>query len=170
MKVFASGYILTETRRFSGHGLRLARAQPLSAEGETVSAQQEPIRVLVVDDEERFRTNVQRLLHGKEFSIACAASGSEALSLLEKESFDVIVLDQKMPGMSGAQTLERLRQQGCQPAVLFLTGHTSREEASHAMSLGASDYQLKPLTMEQLALKIREVHKAGRNCAIEPDS
>lgn len=116
------------------------------------------IRVLVVDDEKRFRMNVQRLLAAKGFNVECAANGLLALELASKENFDVIVLDQKMPGMDGLETMARLQEQGCRAKVIFLTGHTSVEDAAEGMSLGAVDYQFKPLAVEELARKIVEVH------------
>ena len=116
------------------------------------------IRVLVVDDENRFRSNVERLLAAKGFGVACVANGIEALELTAKETFDVIVLDQKMPGMDGLATMTRLKEQGCQAKVIFLTGHTSMDAATEGMDMGAVDYLLKPLSMEDLARKIVEVH------------
>ncbi len=116
------------------------------------------IKVLVVDDENRFRSNVKRLLAAKGFDVACVENGMLALELASKKAFDVIVLDQKMPGMDGLETLGRLQEQGCRAKVIFLTGHTSMDDAAEGMNMGAVDYQLKPLSVEELARKIVEVH------------
>ncbi len=116
------------------------------------------IRVLIVDDETRFRSNVKRLLAAKGFDVACVESGLLALEQASEQDFDVIVLDQKMPGMDGLETMARLREQGCEAKVIFLTGHTSMDDAAEGMSMGAVDYQLKPLSVEDLAKKIVEVH------------
>lgn len=116
------------------------------------------IRVLVVDDEKRFRTNLHRLLAAKGFDVECVAGGLMALEAITHKIFDVIVLDQKMPGMDGLETMARLQEQGCQAKVIFLTGHTSMDAAAEGMNLGAVDYLLKPLSVEELARKIREVH------------
>lgn len=117
----------------------------------------EHISVLVVDDDERFRRNAVRLLGAKGFAAHGVESGNACLEVLECRDFNVVVLDQKMPGMSGLETLRAIREQGGSTEVVFLTGHASVDDAVDGMYLGAADYLLKPVDTEQLADKIRAV-------------
>lgn len=117
------------------------------------------IKVLVVDDDERFRINAERLLNDMGFAAVSASCGEQALQLLEGATYDVLVLDQKMPGKSGMQTLEALRRRGCDVEVIFLTGHASVDDAVEGMNLGAADYLLKPLSSQELADKIITAHE-----------
>ncbi|TVM14583.1 response regulator [Oceanidesulfovibrio indonesiensis] len=125
------------------------------------------VRVLVVDDDERFRTNAVKILSTLGFAVEGAASGAETLERIMGEEFDVVVLDQKMPGMSGVETLESMRKKGCTAEVIILTGHASVDDAVMGMNLGAADYLLKPVASEQIAEKIitayeRKVDKARK--------
>ncbi len=112
------------------------------------------IRVLVVDDDERFRNNAVKLLRSQGFSADAAAGGAESLTCVEEEEFDVIILDQKMPGLSGLETLQCLRERNCSAEVVILTGFASEKDAQTGMQLGAVDYILKPVASEVIADKI----------------
>jgi DNA-binding NtrC family response regulator len=113
--------------------------------------------VLVVDDERDFLdTTVKRLLK-RSIDAVGAESGEEALALMRKRSFDVVVLDVKMPGgMDGIQTLREMKK--CQPLVevILLTGHASVETSIDGVKLDAFDYLLKPVSLEELMVKLTE--------------
>jgi len=113
--------------------------------------------VLVVDDEKDFLdTTVKRLLK-RSIDAVGAASGEEALALMRKRVFDVVVLDVKMPGgMDGIQTLREMKK--CQPLVevILLTGHASVETGIDGVKLDAFDYLLKPVSLEGLMVKLTE--------------
>lgn len=118
----------------------------------------DPIRVLIVDDEERFRDTLAKLLTRRGFAVRTAGGGQEALTLLGDAPADVIVLDVKMPGLSGQEALPRLRAVCPEAEVLVLTGHASVDIASAMISGGAADYLLKPCPTDELEGAIRAVY------------
>jgi FixJ family two-component response regulator/GGDEF domain-containing protein len=102
-------------------------------------------RILAVDDQRYFRVFLEDLLVQQGFEVRTARSGDEALHLLERESFDVVVTDLVMPGLSGAELVERLRARAPEQDVIVVTSVGDVRTAVDAMRLGASDYLLKPL-------------------------
>ncbi len=119
-----------------------------------------PIRVLLIDDEERFVLNLAKLLRGRGFAVATACNGPEGLACAEREEgFDVVLLDVKMPVMDGIETLRRLKQIAPEAEVLMLTGHADVDTGIEAMREGALDYLMKPCDLEDLIEKIREAHE-----------
>lgn len=113
------------------------------------------IRVLVVDDEERFRDNIVRILNGKGMQAQGAEDGEHALVITDDNEFDVILLDMKMPGMSGKETLSHMMRNKVNAEVIVLTGHASVSGALDMMELGAFDYLLKPAAVSDLLKKVR---------------
>ncbi|AGW14765.1 response regulator [Megalodesulfovibrio gigas] len=109
------------------------------------------IRVLIVDDEERFRETLARLLKAKGFDATAAAGAQEALDLLARESFHVALLDVKMPGMGGLEALEAMKRLAPSLEVLALTGHASMDVAAAMLERGAANYFLKPCPVGDLA-------------------
>lgn len=110
----------------------------------------EQIRVLVVDDEERFRTTLGKLLSAKGMLVSVAGSGQEAIDLLKGQPHDVVLLDVKMPGLSGQETLPELKKVDPKVEVVILTGHASVDIAAEMIAHGGSDYLLKPYPMDEL--------------------
>jgi DNA-binding NtrC family response regulator len=108
------------------------------------------VRLLLVDDEDDFRLSCAKYMERKGFLVKAAASGAEAMAMLERESFDVAVFDMDMPGMSGLELMQRVREASLEVGVLFLTGHGSIETAVSAMKLGACDYLTKPCSLGDL--------------------
>ncbi len=125
------------------------------------------IRVLVVDDEPRFRENLVRLLALQGFDAASAPGGHEALAILRENRFDVAVVDMKMPVMDGMETLRGIRLISDAPACIILTGHVCMDDAVEGMRCGAAEYLLKPCSTDDLAERIcrayerRREHTAG---------
>lgn len=122
------------------------------------------IRVLLVDDEERFLTTTARLLTVRGFHVGTATSGPEALRKLQEEPYDVVVLDVRMPGMSGIEALKEIKTRRPNVEVLILTGHASVDAAVEIMRLGGCEYLLKPCSIDELADRIEsalERRKAG---------
>jgi DNA-binding NtrC family response regulator len=111
-------------------------------------------RVLLVDDEERFRMTTARLLRGTGLEVSTASSGREALTQLETQTFDVIILDMRMPEMSGAETLKGVKKIDPGVEVIVLTGHASVDTAFEIMKLGGFDYLFKPCSIEELTDKV----------------
>ncbi len=113
------------------------------------------IKVLIVDDETRFRNNIVKILTARGFEARGAEDGETALALMRDEPCDVVLLDMKMPGLSGTETLRRLRKQGTTAEVVVLTGHASGANALDTMELGAVEYLTKPAPIEDLVEKVR---------------
>jgi len=111
-------------------------------------------RILIVDDEERFRLTLGKLLKVRELDVTTLGSGPEALEALKQEPYDVIVLDVRMPGMDGIETLAEIKKLNPNIEVIILTGHASVDAAVDIMKLGGYDYLLKPCSVEELIEKI----------------
>ncbi len=116
-------------------------------------------RVLLVDDETDFLETLVKRLQKRNTAVAGAQSGTEALDLLEREDFDVVVLDVRMPGMDGIETLRRIRKRFPLVEVVLLTGHANMEVAVEGMELGAFDYLMKPVDLDELLYKVQDAHK-----------
>jgi len=111
-------------------------------------------KVLIVDDEERFRTTLRKLLAVAGVEATTAGSGLEALQKLEKTVYDVILLDVKMPEMNGLEVLAKIKKADPDIEVIMLTGHASVDVAVEIMKLGGYEYLLKPCPLEDLMVKI----------------
>jgi two-component system response regulator AtoC len=102
-------------------------------------------RILVVDDEEGVRTFMAEALEAPGIEIATASDGNEAAALLDRQAFDVVISDLKMPGKSGLDLLARVRASEPETQVILLTAHGTVETAVQAMKAGAFDYLQKPI-------------------------
>jgi DNA-binding NtrC family response regulator len=111
-------------------------------------------KILLVDDEVVFTQNVSRLLTSRGYRVAAVNSGEDAIAMLEKEDFDVVVLDLKMPGLDGIATLREIKKLPRFTETLILTGHGSIDTALEAVKIGAYDYLSKPCEIEELLAKI----------------
>ena len=116
----------------------------------------EKIRVLIVDDEERFRETTAAILERRGFEVKAVGSGLEAIEEIRRDGIDVVVLDLAMPGMDGNETLCEIKNVKPELAVLMLTGHGTPESALEGLREGVFDYLTKPCAVELLAQKIRE--------------
>ena len=114
------------------------------------------IKLLIVDDEERFLKTIKTLLEKRECAISTATNGVEALEILEKKQIDVVILDVKMPGMDGVEVLRRIKRDHPLVEVIMLTGHSTTESAIQGMKLGAFDYLLKPCDIDILITTVLE--------------
>ena len=111
-------------------------------------------KILLVDDEVVFTENMSKLLSSRGYRVTTANSGDEAIRNLERENFDVVVLDLKMPGMDGLTTLKEIKKLDLFTETLILTGHGSIDSALDAVKLGAYDYLTKPCEIDELVAKI----------------
>ena len=115
------------------------------------------LRVLFVDDEkslqEFMRSELPRLGH----EVTVCPDGRAALKTLEKTSFDVAILDLRMPGMTGIEVLEQLKQTTPDTEAIVMTGHASMETAIDAMRLGAFDYITKPCKLAEIEAVLSKV-------------
>ena len=117
--------------------------------------QRRPIQVLVVDDEKPTRVLMERELPRGGCAVVAAKTGEEALEMLSRQDFDVVLLDLKMPGLGGMETLRRLRSSGMTGEIVVLTGHPEIESAIEAMKLGAYDYLTKPFKLSDVEAVLR---------------
>ena len=118
------------------------------------------IKVLMVDDEEKFRSTTEKILQRKGFDTVLAASGEEALEKLDEHP-DVVILDVKMPGMDGHQALEEIKKHSPDLPIIMLTGHGALPSAKEALQKGAFDYLSKPCDINILAGKIEDAYHYG---------
>jgi len=112
------------------------------------------VRVLLVDDEEQFVETLAMRLEARDFAVATAFNGDQALDYLKGNEADVVVLDVLMPGLSGIDTLGMIKKIRPLTEVIMLTGHATVETAIEGMKLGAYDYLMKPTEIEDLVAKI----------------
>lgn len=114
-------------------------------------------RMLVVDDEPVVCESCTRIFSSQGFAVETANDSHEGLRRAEKEAFDVILLDIKMPRLDGIEFLEALRRNSVQTPVIMITGYSSVPTAAAAMRLGASDYVSKPFTPDEIAEAVMRV-------------
>lgn len=117
------------------------------------------INLLLVDDELDFRSTLQKRLIKRELNVDGVGSGEEALEVLGKVSYDVVILDVKMQEMDGIQVLRKIKKQYPLIEVIMLTGHAEIEIAMQGMELGAFDYLMKPMDIDDLLYKIQDAYK-----------
>ncbi|MDY6792628.1 MAG: response regulator [Thermodesulfobacteriota bacterium] len=119
--------------------------------------------VLLVDDEVPFVETMTKRLTKRDLDVSTAFNGQEALDKLENSrSIEVVILDVKMPGMDGLETLQKIRKKYPLVEVVMLTGHATVESAIDGMKLGAFDYLMKPCDMDILISKVGEAAKKKR--------
>ena len=119
-------------------------------------------RILIVDDDHGQRSLLETFLRGHGYQTQSAASGEAALQLLSEQRFDLMVSDVRMPGMSGLETLRRVRQKHLALPVLLVTAFADIRSAVTAMRDGAVNYLAKPIDLDELITSVR--------LALEPDS
>jgi two-component system, OmpR family, response regulator CpxR len=117
------------------------------------------VRVLLVDDEEQFVETLALRLEARDFAVATAFNGDQALEYVKGKDVDVVVLDVLMPGLSGIDTLRELKKIRPLTEVIMLTGHATVETAIDGMKLGAFDYLMKPTEIEDLVEKITQAQR-----------
>ncbi len=117
------------------------------------------LNVLFVDDELDFLETLLKRMKKRDVNVTGIKSGEEALELLVREPVDVLVLDVRMPGMDGIQTLREVKKRYPLIEIIMLTGHASLEVALEGMELGAFDYLMKPINIDELLYKIQDAHK-----------
>ncbi len=118
--------------------------------------------ILLVDDEIPFVETLTKRLSKRGIDILSAFSGQDALQLLAAgNDVDIVILDVKMPGMGGLETLAEIKRQYPAIEVILLTGHSTVDTAVKGMRLGAFDYLTKPCELEALMEKIEDAAKVG---------
>lgn len=119
----------------------------------------ESFSVLLVDDEIEFLDTLVKRLTKRKLVVTGVRSAEEALEALQRAPVDVVVLDVKMPGMDGIEVLRRIKNDYPLVEVIMLTGHASVEVAIEGMELGAFDYLMKPMDIDELLYKLQDAYK-----------
>ena len=117
------------------------------------------LKVCIVDDEEEFVTTLAERLELRGFEAQIATDGASALHLIETDPPHVVVLDVMMPVMGGLEVLRRIKELNPQIPVILLTGRSATKEGMEGMRLGAFDYLMKPLSIDDLIKKMQEAVK-----------
>jgi signal transduction histidine kinase len=117
------------------------------------------IRLLLVDDETHFRTALAKRLKKRGIAALQAGSGQECLAMLADHPMDVVVMDVKMPGMSGIDTLHRIKEKHIETEIILLTGHAATEDGVEGIKSGAFDYLTKPVELSHLLSKIIQAYE-----------
>ncbi len=121
-----------------------------------------PITVLLVDDERDYLDLSAKRLSLRGFAVSVASSGHDALELARRRAFDVAVLDVKMPGMDGLECLRQLRQLHPHMQAILLTGHADLSETSQGFALGAFEYLIKPVHIDELVESLLNACSCGK--------
>jgi DNA-binding NtrC family response regulator len=114
-------------------------------------------RILVVDDEDALRFVLSAELEGEGYAVLSAADGEEAINILRKETFDIILLDIMMPRVSGFEVLKFVKESQPATKVIMLTGYADLKNAIESKKFGAEDFVSKPYDLVDLLTTIEEV-------------
>jgi len=121
-----------------------------------------PSKVLLVDDEREFVQTLSERLQMRDFSPAAVYDGEEALSVIDEEEPEVMVLDLKMPGIDGLEVLRRVKENHPDVEVIVLTGHGSKEIEERCLDMGACAYLEKPVDIDTLTRTMQEAYRKVR--------
>ncbi len=113
-------------------------------------------KALIVDDEEIIRYGFSRYMAQRGYESTQAASGQEALEKLADQDYAVVLLDVKMPGMSGLEVLSRIRPEHPNTCILMVSALVNADIAAEALRLGADDYITKPCDLDSLSKRLRK--------------
>lgn len=119
----------------------------------------ELLKALFVDDETEYLQTAIKRMKKRGIDVTGVSSGPEALATLAAQAMDVVVMDVRMPGMDGIQALREIKQRYPMVEVIMLTGHASMEAAIQGMELGAFDYLMKPIDIDELIYKIQDAYQ-----------
>ena len=113
-------------------------------------------RVLLVDDEEEFVSAFSERLELRGIEVDSALNGEDALAIMVEKTFEVVILDVMMPGLGGLEVLKQIKSAYPNTQVILLTGHGATKEGIEGMRLGAFDYLIKPVDIEEMHEKMKE--------------
>ena len=125
-------------------------------------------KILTIDDEKNIRHLIQSEFALEGFQVVTAESGEEGLRQFEKENFDMVLLDLKLPEMDGLEALQRLKQKSSATEVIMITGHGEIESAVAAMKLGARDYVTKPFKLDELINLAKQIMQDRQSLRFDP--
>lgn len=122
----------------------------------------ESVRILIVDDEPELVSALQERLSLRGFSTHGVTDGAAALACLAEESFDVVLADVKMPGLGGLDLVRTIKAERPNIPVVLLTGHSSAQDAANGSNLGAFEYLMKPVKIDELVRVLRAAVARGK--------
>lgn len=122
-----------------------------------------PMRILIIDDEQDVVDTIELFLVKEGYRVTCVSRGKQAITLLKKERHDIVLLDLKMPGLSGAETLREIKKIKPEPIVILLTGAKGCPEEMEALELGVFSHIYKPFEIDE----VRETLKYATDKAVE---
>jgi two-component system copper resistance phosphate regulon response regulator CusR len=120
------------------------------------------VRVLVVEDERKLRDVLASALQSEHYDVVASGTGDEGFMRAQGEAFDLVVLDLMLPGRSGLEILQTLRQRRIDTPVLVLTARDGVDDRVLGLDLGADDYLVKPFALPELLARIRALLRRGR--------
>jgi DNA-binding response OmpR family regulator len=115
------------------------------------------LKILIADDEDDVREIIEDRLDSWGFNVVAVTTGGEALQKISSENFDAVLLDVKMPEMTGIEVLEEVRRRDSKLPIIIITSSTSREAAIGSLAKGANEFILKPFEWEELKSKMQKV-------------
>jgi DNA-binding response OmpR family regulator len=115
------------------------------------------LRILIADDEDDVREVIEDRLNSWGFNVVAVTTGTDALRKITSEKFDGVLLDVRMPGMTGIEVLQEVRRRDNKLPIIIITSSTSREAALGSLAKGANEFILKPFEWEELKSKIKKV-------------
>jgi len=124
------------------------------------------VRVLIVEDERKLAQVLASALQAEHYDVVVAATGEDGFYRANAELFDLVVLDLMLPGRSGLEILQTLRQRHVETPVLILTARDGIEDRVHGLDRGADDYLVKPFALPELLARIRALLRRGRSSEI----
>lgn len=119
------------------------------------------MRVLLIEDERKVASFVARALREHAYAVDIAETGEKGLDLAEDANYDAILLDVRLPGLSGIEVCRRLRQAGVQTPILMLTARSLVEQRVAGLDAGADDYLVKPFALAELQARVRALIRRG---------
>jgi DNA-binding NtrC family response regulator len=134
-----------------------------------MSDEKKQIKLLIVDDEEKFLSTTAKRLGLRDFDVTTATEGNQAIRAAKKGKFDVAILDLRMPGMDGMELLQILKKKHKFLELIILTGYASVDSAVEATKLGAFSYLEKPYNFEKLLEVLKEAYETRLRKKFEHD-
>ena len=120
---------------------------------------EDKINLLIVDDEEQFLNSIRRSLELRDFNVTTVNRGQKAIEVARKQPIDIALVDLKMPGMDGQETLEALKKEHKWMEIVILTGHGTIDSAASCPRSGAYSYLQKPYELDQLLSTLVSAYK-----------